>query len=1426
MADRDPLHQPASGQGRLVIGAKHYTPPLLPFEKQIIETIGCTEDEYRFLVAEAIRRAGPRPAGYEHIPDVRMDPVSIIVSIAVGAALSALSYVLAPKPKAPTTRDSQASQRDLGSITGASRFTPTFGFDSQAELANYGEPIPVVFGRYTGESGGVLISPKLVWSRMFSYGTQQAVKLLFVVGEQGIDAGQVPQGIDPPSLNGIFIGNGALDSIYENAFTFYWKRNTTVSGFSRIKAINLLYGTRGTPESADPETSDDIYSCPTRILNDTGFSSAHSLSNNAEFGCFAPIANGTGYRVNWRVVSILHLPDQRDDPGYNLTYERIKIAGDANGTGYTDQSDDQGVFRSVRELAMSGTGRNYSRRMGITALNGVGVSDAVGTEERRVAIGDVIQFTISSKQIPVDFYSAGSVKVDDINSELNEQRIAADDALQIGEMFMVGRTTWQVLNRRLSQWRPDVLEDQVVDLKCIDINAPADNRIGLVSPAMLTRDYLSDDNGASNNLHAGAAYYPLMRFAKGTVRNTRACETTEIGLRSNVYQRLNGLCNFQSIPTPAELDQAERDRISLNSGTISAYIRRASVFTIFLRPAGLDASGQPYQWQPLGIRFAVVGNQPTDIYNFIRLQHPERRQYEFQFIPKNGADMRNASEDAIFWQINAAASVANSGERSILSAGFDTAYGRFTVTTVGKEVRKRDLQKNPEFASKPSVVPNKTTRSYPSAVGINTYLPDVEGSTTSATAVEFVDWYSNPSGFTQGRSGSFCFELFGRADSSSVPEGGFITRQVRETLPNNQWLELEYRAQKLRFTTAHFSGETFYWGITEYNVKASSGGFNSLQEVVISRSISGGNPFRSVPGEGTIVSSGPRLRVTGVQSTAQPQGRSQGVFEEIFGPARNYEIGTQRSVSVSYSSGNNFIRLTLTSQVYSDPTHWSGITRLWSVPTITPERNSNTSTNWNAGQTFNKTYAVSGSNPFAQQYVATGVGVQFIIQGVSNLELAAAQYGGAREFEVQSQYADTTFYGNLVEKSNANAPEHQIAYVNELVSNETVPTYDRMTICGLVLKASRNFSNVDQMRLWLANGIPVRRFHPDDAAAPYGPSNLFSDLIYYLLTDRTAGIGGVLNMTVSNAPLVNSDDFVTTAKFLKANKLFYDGVLGTSTNLRQFVADTAPYFLCNFVISDGKFSLQPALPTTAGGDISTGPVTIKQLFTAGNILEDSFELEYLTAEERKPFQAVVRYREETKNQLPQERNVVVRWADADQYEPVESFDMTSYCTSAQHAKTVGKFFLSIRKRVTHMIRFRTNPYGLNLAPGEFIKVVTEASPYSAARNGTVSESGVITSATTLTDGQYRVLYYKSGGEDVEQATMTVSGGLVAEQSLWGMIFTLVEATTSQNVYMVEQLTLADDNTVQITASEFPCDSNLSSLMAQDVTNDSRFAFET
>ena len=133
-----------------------YEAPLLPFEKQLIETIGATEEEYRELVAYAIKQGRTRPAGYEHIPDIRADAATLAIfykagtgltiwgQLAVGVALTVAGYLLTPKPKMPDAIE----RRILDSINKGGRFTPTQGFDSLAEIANYGDPIPIIFGKY------------------------------------------------------------------------------------------------------------------------------------------------------------------------------------------------------------------------------------------------------------------------------------------------------------------------------------------------------------------------------------------------------------------------------------------------------------------------------------------------------------------------------------------------------------------------------------------------------------------------------------------------------------------------------------------------------------------------------------------------------------------------------------------------------------------------------------------------------------------------------------------------------------------------------------------------------------------------------------------------------------------------------------------------------------------------------------------------------------------------------------------------------------------------------------------------------------------------------------------------------------------------------------------------------------------------------
>jgi hypothetical protein len=1408
-----PLHQRADAEGGLVpyrASERLLRLPLLPYERDLIATLGCTEDEYRRFVAEAQRRAAIRPAAYDHIPDIRCDPVSILISIAVGAVLQAAAYLLTPKPKAP----GQTQQRRLGDLTGADRFSATSGFDSQAELANYGDPVPIIFGQYTGETGGILAAPRLVWSRAFSYGSQQGVKLLFVVGEQGLG-----EGINRPDLNGIFLGNTALDAIYSHNFAFYWKRNTNT--FSRIRAQNLAYGTRGTQSSGDTQTPDDIFLCQTLAgQQQPGFCQVYTPSANVQFGAYSAIPNGTDYRVNWRLVAIPNIPGEgnrdKDDPKDQRLFERIKIAGDYDLLA-------TGGSRSnilIRSQGQRGTGRGYGRRMGITSLNGVPVTSGE-TNVRQVKPGDTAVFTIAPGKIGEDIYFRRypdgavyeSTKVDDINSEITAGRRSADEMLQLGETVMIGRTVWVVESRALPEW--DENTRQLIGLRCVEIFGEGIGAsIGLVSERMIARGIYNDDNGTTNarnglGLHAGAGFYPLLHVAFGIVRNSRDCEVTEIGIRSQVWNRANGLCNFQALPSVEAFREAEQDGVAIESGAMTLYIKRTSVWTIWLRPSGTDSSGNEYKWQPLGEQFCVTGETPQDQFNFIRITHPQRGRYEFKMVPKSGADVaRHSPESAVFWRLDAKT-------RQALAGTYSTPYGTFSVYSIGQLVSKGEIVFNPEMATEVDIIPVGRTITIPSVVDVNTYLPDTQGDNTGAQAVSFVDWL--PSNVTQGREAATNYELFGRADYTG------LTRSAERTvtLPGNAGaLTLRFQGvvdKTFPINHPYFPGFRA-WTIQSITVVASTGSFNIGQNIAVNIPVTPGNPRAQPYG---LTSVGMIVRVTQTSGFV-PRGRQAAFGFELFGNAASFASGTRREEAITQTTGSKTIRVLVSAVVTRDlpqdfRTTFPNVTATWTDFRYRVDESA-TGGNWAQGDKINATFPVSVSNPFKNYQQSQPVGVQLTVLALKT-SVQPPINTTARIFESNSQVNDVSFYNSLLSRSNETAPEHEIVYINESVSNPTAPQYSKLTTAGLALKASRNFTSLNQLRVWLADGISVRKFQ-FDAPTEIGPSNKFTDLVYYLLTDKVAGAGNVI------APeLIDTDSLTKTSQFLKQNKLFFDGAIEQPVNIRQYISELAPFFLCNFVISNGKFAVLPALPTDAAGTISTQPVKIKQLFTSGNIIEGSFNVEYLSTEERKNFQAAVRYRQERRNQFPEERTLVVRWADLPEAATVETFDMTQYCTSRQHAFTAAKYFMSLRRRVTHTVNFKTTPYGMDLAPGDYIRVVTQATPYSAANNGVVDSDGDITAATPLDDGTYTVLYWNANFDDPVTDTMTVASGKAIEPKFFNSVFTIEDATVSSSTYMIEQLTIDEDGLVNIVAAHFPTTSELNSIIALDVLNDAAFVTE-
>ena len=241
---------------------------LLPYEYDLIDTLGVSKEEYLEFIALQEIYNDPKQGT---VFDIRNEPVSIVLAI-VGIIFQLVS-VLFLQPKMPSFDTpgggGQAQRREQ-------KFSPRFGFNSQQDLAKYGDPINLV---YTDTSvntrGGVRVAGSLVWSAVRSYGSNQFVQLLMALGGRGIGA------ID---INKCAFGQTALSDITQQNRWMYFRQNAT--GFLQwANEINSQYSTDPTLYGS---ANDNPYRLQTTSTNTRvdGFSQAYSPASQNVIGVY------------------------------------------------------------------------------------------------------------------------------------------------------------------------------------------------------------------------------------------------------------------------------------------------------------------------------------------------------------------------------------------------------------------------------------------------------------------------------------------------------------------------------------------------------------------------------------------------------------------------------------------------------------------------------------------------------------------------------------------------------------------------------------------------------------------------------------------------------------------------------------------------------------------------------------------------------------------------------------------------------------------------------------------------------------------------------------------------------------------------------------------------------------------------------------
>ena len=263
------------------------TRKLLPYEHELVAQLGVTEEEYLDFLSVQIDYAisptqrlstpqcGPAiPAAFAAVAAgtaVAAEVTLVLTTIAtaltvVGILFQVAAALLAKAPSDP--RRNKGGPREQ-------RFSPRFGFNSGQELAQYGDPVNLVYCNTTqNPRGAVRVGTSLVWSSVESYGSTQFMQLLLVLGAAKIKTldfdrtafGQLPLGQFSASNTWLYYNNDG----------------------------NVIFDNKKLGDGKDPTrdgAADDSDACRVMFAKERhdGYSQAFSPSSLTSFGVYDPI---------------------------------------------------------------------------------------------------------------------------------------------------------------------------------------------------------------------------------------------------------------------------------------------------------------------------------------------------------------------------------------------------------------------------------------------------------------------------------------------------------------------------------------------------------------------------------------------------------------------------------------------------------------------------------------------------------------------------------------------------------------------------------------------------------------------------------------------------------------------------------------------------------------------------------------------------------------------------------------------------------------------------------------------------------------------------------------------------------------------------------------------------------------------------------
>jgi hypothetical protein len=402
-----------------------------------------------------------------------------------------------------------------------------------------------------------------------------------------------------------------------------------------------------------------------------------------------------------------------------------------------------------------------------------------------------------------------------------------------------------------------------------------------------------------------------------------------------------------------------------------------------------------------------------------------------------------------------------------------------------------------------------------------------------------------------------------------------------------------------------------------------------------------------------------------------------------------------------------------------------------------------------------------------------------------------------------ARLAEAFIYSEM-SSSASGQPEHEVVYINTISPNPTVPNYDNLALVGMNIRASTEFNQLSQFSVYVNSGLVA--------------THLFPEVLYDLMTNARYGTGEILS-----SKQINKDSFELAAQWCRSRRYFFDGAVSQKINLRSWGAEKAGDFLLDLVVRNGRFALQPVAQFDS-------PEQITGMFTAGNILEESFSLNYVDQEARQAPRVSVKWREEKQSTdaanrglFPVIREVTVREASTPEDAPLEQIDMSEFCTSEIHAIDRAKLACRQRRLTTHGVKFKTTPDQAALDLGRVFKLGMETLTYEQPSNGAIALNGAVTSWPALADGHYAVLLYDGQTNAIQETTIDIYDGRSSQYH--GSVFCLQNSANNAQTYKVTSLSFDEEGNIDVEALFHPTDESDYSMLTKGWNVDGNWIIE-